>query len=372
MANNLEAAIPKILAMGMMALRENTIMPRLINTDYQGKAAQKGNTIDVVIPSAVPANAVVPGVAAPAGTDLEPTTVPISLNNWFDASFSVTDKELAEVEAGILPMQISEAVKSLANEVDRSILALYKKVYGVAGTPGVTPFLDSTFEATEARKILNRQLCPPQDRRIVLDVEADANATGLSTFQNVNQAGSDSVMRDGNIGRKLGFDWYMNQNVLTHTKGTAASYQVNQASHAVGSKAVTVDTGTGIPAIGDVFTVAGDTQTYVVTGSTGTPNITAIQYEPAAKTAFADDAAITFLDSHVANLAFNRFAFALASRPLLDVDPLSSRMMSMSDPISQLTMRLEVSRLYKQTRWSFDILWGVGCPRPELAVRIAG
>jgi hypothetical protein len=372
MANNLEVAIPKILAMGMMALRENTIMPRLVNTDYQGQAAQKGSTVDVVIPSAVPANPVSPGMTTPAGTAVEPTKVPIPLNNWYEAGFEMTDRDLAEVEAGILPMQISEAVKSLANEVDRSILALYKKVYGVAGVAGTTPFATSTAEAQEARLVLNRQLCPVQDRRMVLDVEADANATGLPAFQSADRAGDTSTIREGVIGRKLGFDWYMSQNVLTHTKGNATGLQVNDAAHVAGSKTVAVDTGTGIPAVGDVFTVAGHTQTYVVTGSTGSPNATSIQFEPAAKVSFPDDAAITFINNHVANLAFNRFAFALASRPLLDVDPLGNRIMSMSDPVSMLTMRLEISRLYKQTRWSFDILWGVGCPRPELAVRVLG
>jgi len=371
MANNLEAVIPKVLAMGMMTLRENTVMPRLVNTDYQGRAAQKGSTIDVVIPSAVSANPVTPGGTAPPGTDLQPTTVPIRLDNWYEASFSITDKELAEIDAGILPMQISEAVKSLANEVDRSILALYKKVYGVAGTAGTTPFATDLQAAQQARLVLNRQLCPPQDRRMVLDVEADANATGLPAFQ-YSASGDTITIKEGVIGRKLGFDWYMSQNVLRHTKGTAAGYQVNQTNHAAGSKTVAVDTGTGIPAIGDIFRVAGHSQTYVVTGWTGSPNITSIQYEPGAKVSFPDDAAITFINSHVANLAFNRFAFALVSRPLLDVDPLGSRVMTMSDPVSQLTMRLEVSRLYKQTRWSFDILWGVACPRPEFAVRVLG
>jgi len=371
MANNLEAVIPKVLAMGMITLRENTIMPRLINTDYQGRAAQRGSTIDIVIPSAVAASPVTPGATAPAGSDLEPTTVPIRLDNWYEAAFTITDKELAEIDAGIVPMQISEAVKALANEVDRSILALYQKVYGVAGTAGVTPFATDLRAAQEARLVLNRQLCPPQDRRMVLDVEADANATGLPAFQ-YSGSGETTTIREGVIGRKLGFDWYMSQNVFRHIKGNATGYQVNQENHPVGSKVVSVDTGTGIPKIGDVFTVAGHSQTYVVTGWTGSPNITSIQYEPGARVSFPDDAAISFIDSHVANLAFNRYAFALVSRPLLDVDPLGSRVMSMSDPVSQLTMRLEVSRLYKQTRWSFDILWGVACPRPELAVRVLG
>ena len=370
MANNLDAVIPRVLAMGMMALRENSIMPRLVNTDYQGLAARKGSTVDVVIPSAVPARPVTPGSTVPSDPDLEPTVVPIRLDHWYEASFSITDKELAEIDAGIMPMQISEAVKALANEVDRSILALYKKVYGVAGTAGVTPFATDLQAAQEARLVLNRQLCPPQDRRMVLDVEADANATGLPAFQ-YSASGETITIKEGVIGRKLGFDWYMSQNVLRHTTGSATGYQVNGA-HPAGVKTVAVDTGTGTPNIGDVFRVAGHSQTYVVTGWSGSPNITSIQFEPAAKVAFPDDAAITFIGDHVANLAFNRYAFALVTRPLLDVDPLGSRVMSMSDPVSQLTMRVEVTRLYKQTRWSFDILWGVGCPRPEFAVRVLG
>jgi hypothetical protein len=46
--------------------------------------------------------------------------------------------------------------------------------------------------------------------------------------------------------------------------------------------------------------------------------------------------------------------------------------MSVTDPESGLSMRLEISRQYKQTVWEFDILWGVALVRPEWAVRLIG
>ena len=49
-----------------------------------------------------------------------------------------------------------------------------------------------------------------------------------------------------------------------------------------------------------------------------------------------------------------------------------SRMMSVSDPETGLSLRLEVTRQYKQTMWEFDILWGVKLVRPELVVAIHG
>lgn len=42
MPNDVSAILPKILARGLMTLRQRVMMPRLVNADYSRLAAQKG------------------------------------------------------------------------------------------------------------------------------------------------------------------------------------------------------------------------------------------------------------------------------------------------------------------------------------------
>jgi hypothetical protein len=60
MANNLQAIMAKILARALMTLREQVVMPRLVNGSYSAEAAEKGNTIDVPVPTAKQAEDVTP------------------------------------------------------------------------------------------------------------------------------------------------------------------------------------------------------------------------------------------------------------------------------------------------------------------------
>ena len=46
--------------------------------------------------------------------------------------------------------------------------------------------------------------------------------------------------------------------------------------------------------------------------------------------------------------------------------------MSNVDPISGLSLRVEVTREFKQTRVSYDILYGGALVRPQLAALILG
>lgn len=379
MANDLSVIMPKIIARGMLVLRELAIMPRFINGDYDLEAAEKGDTIDVIIPTAVSVINVTPAATPPAGADTTPTKVQVALDQWKQNDpFHLTDKDMKEVDRNknFLPGQAGEAIKALANTVNLAIHATYPGIYGYVGTAGTTPFGSSVADATAARRVLNQQLCPRTDRRGVLDFDAEASALELAPFSDADKIGSSDVKIQGEIGRKFGIDWAADDAVVTHTTGAAGTWLVDQADVAVGDTGIHCDGATTTATVGDIFTVAGDSQTYtIVTSGVLDTNDVDITFQPPAKVAWADSAAMTFKASHVVNLTFHRDAFAFATRPLIATAQeyaLGSKIMSIQDPVTGLILRLEVSRQHKRVAWEFDILYGVKLVRPELACRIAG
>ena len=357
--NDLSKVVDKLLAQGLLALRGTCVMPRLVNSDYSNLAAQQGASIDVPIPSAIKAQAVTPGATSQDTGDISPVSATIKLDRWMEAPFYLTDKDLMEANRGVIPMQASEAVKAIANDVNATLLGLGRKFYGMVGTPGTTPF--STVV----------------DRRIVLDPDAEAAALGLSGFADVSKSGDARPIIDGTIGRKYGFDWAMDQQVPTFEASvmTEGALTVNGANEA-GAQVVSLAKATNAAGLkeGDILTIAGDTQTYVVTEAVSLAvGNTAVKIYPGLARPTTGSEAVTVSGSHVMNLAFHRDAIAFATRPLMDsANGLGNLIQSAVDPVSGLSLRLEVSREHKRTRFSYDILYGADVVRRELGCRIAG
>lgn len=376
--NTLINVIPQLLAQGLVTLRENAVMPRLVNADYSAQAANRGSSVDIPIPASISAVPVTPGYVGPDDAGITPGQVTLNLDQWKEAPFFLTDKEMMEVMDGTIPMQAAEAVKALANDVDQYLLGLYTGIYTAVGTAGTTPFATDVTVATSARKFLNNYLAPMTDRRFVFNPDVEANALGLRAFQDVAWTGDARGINEGQIVRKLGFDWHLDQNVKDHTAGTVAtSFAIKTATaHAEGLTTLTTTTGGDADLkVGDILTIAGHDQQYVVTedaGRTGAGDLQ-VKVAPGLKAALTGAEVIKIVGDHSANIAFHRDAIAFANRPLLDsAEGLGSQIMSMQDPVSGLTLRLEVSRQHKRTRWSFDILYGAKLVRPELAVRVLG
>lgn len=422
-SNQLSAVVPKLLAQGLMALRENAIMPRLVNSGYSEMAGEKGSTIEIPVPSSIVAKSVNANSVADDSDPFEVTSIALPLTEWKEASFTLTDKELLEVQSGTIPMAASQAIRALANDVDNYILSLWSKIpYVIVGETAGTPFDPSTYSASDARtkgmsdiaKVmtsLNKSLASPEDRRFVVDPIAYGNLVQMRGFQDMSWSGSLSEIIEGKLSRKLGFDWFLSQNLpKSHTWGAAFTGTTDKAAAVAANTSAGANTVTVTAAghattpeslalkAGDVVRFSNHADLYVVTADVTIAGTTApaavngnvaiypslrkaittahtllVVGNKATSTPFSEVPPVPSGDSVGAKsvcLAFHRDAFAFASRPLASVDMgLGVPSSSAVDPVSGLSLRLEVNREYKRTRFSYDILYGAQLVRPELGCR---
>lgn len=382
MSNTIDARlVNRIYALALKSFRQKTSIVRAISvlSDQMTQASQQYGSVIVPIPFKYPdATDVAAAATPPAGNATTPALAEVTLDNWKESRFHLTDSEVGRISSNLMGMQMEEAIDALARTIVKSILSNYTGIYNAVGTAGTTPFSSSAAIAATARKMLNHEGVPQMGRTLLLDDDAEANAINLAIFQKVNESGSDQTLTDGVIGRRIGFDWQLESLLPSFTRGTLTGSPLVNGAVSIGATTVNIDAGTltGTVVVGDIFTVAGDTQQYVVTANaTAAANaITGMAFSPAAKVAWADNAAVTFVASHaVSGLALQQQAIAFASKPLADaVFEGGSMIRTIPDPHSGLVLTMEVSRQHMRTAVGFSCLWGSKLVRPEAAVRILG
>lgn len=374
---NFDNLIPKIYAMGLLQLRRRTVLPRYcLRKDEDMRAMPMNGILNIPLPSQSEAEDVIPSSQAYNPPSETPKVAPLTLNRWKRSGFTLSDADASAIMSGVMPMLMSSKIDSLARNIDQSIAANYRFAYKFVGTPGVTPFATSTVEAQNARLLLNEEGVPIENRSMILDLNADANASGLQIFQQYLMSGTTETLRTARIGEKIGFQWDHDNYMPRHVRGTLNTSPATSAATAIGATTVTMTAGTltGTVVPGDIFSVAGDTSTYVVESlATAAGNAITVTFFPGARVAWPAGSLVTFRASHNNSFAMHREAIAFGSRPLDDVMfKGGNEIITMPDPESGLTLTMELSRQNKQTLVDFSCFWGTSIARRECLVRIAG
>ena len=385
MANNVTNVMPKILAQGVLATRQNAVYPRLVYRDYQQIAQQKGNVINVPIPSAIAKRSVTPAVAFAANVDSAPTVAQVTLDQWDEAPIYMSDNDTASADPMIVQMQASEAIKSLINGFDQYILSKHTGFYAFAGAAGTTPFNGSLTVAGTARLRLNFNLAPMDGRVAVLNPDAENNLLQNTQILNFDQSGDQGPIIRGTIGTKLGFAWYMNQNndssSGSYTPGTGwvTGFTVSTTTGAAGDSTLQVlnATASGTIKVGDLFQLGTNANhQYVVTAAataSATVGVTLSIKPPLRAAASLGTTLAVVATAYTVNLAFTPLAIAFANRPLQNVFNAGNNIFQAPvDAISGVAVRLELSRQYKQETLSWDSLYGANGIRSEYGCKILG
>lgn len=375
MATNSFLTVNEIAKESVMRLNNTTVMAGLVHRNFENEFANKGDTIQVRKPATFEAKDFTTAIDP---QNIEEDNVLVKLDKIADVSVEVTSKQLSLNIQDFGEQIIQPAMDAIAQKIDTSLMGLYADIPYTFGTAGTTP--DALADIAGVGKILNTNKAPLSNRNLVIDPEAQAALIVLDAIANAEKSGSTQALREANMGRILGFNSYMSQNVKTHTKGTMAKTVGTLVTTAsAGATSIVIeDNGTdgavtGTLKKGDILTIADVAGQYVVTEDAtvdeDTDKITAKIYPALAAAATAK--AVTIVASNVSNLGFHKNAFALVTRPqALPLGGAEGYIANYNGLPVRVTMGYTMSS--KINTISFDILYGVKTLTPELASRLLG
>lgn len=371
-----------------------------VNRNYDSKFGVEGAKIGYVVNVRKPVRYLGRTGQAAAVEAIQETTVPITLNKQFGVDLEVSSADLRLSIDDFSSRILGPAVSRIAHEVDRDGMKEYINIYNAVGTPATVPNVLTTYLAASP-KLDDAGASRGDDRWMVISSLMEVTIVGaLTTLFHESAQISRQYVR-GRMGRAIGYEWVMDQNVQTHTVGAYAGTPLVNGASQTGASLITDGWSSGASALnkGDVFTVAdvysvrphtrdstGVLQQFVVTAdisdTTGdmtipiSPSITVSGPYQTVSASPANNAAITVLGATGAvspqGLAYCKDAFAVATADLPVPDGVDMGGLA-SDP--QLGFSVRFIRDYNiqtdQLITRLDILYGWATLRPELAVRIA-
>ena len=382
MANSLEDVVPQLLAQSLLSLRSMVRMPSMVSMDYGSEfAARRGSVVEIpvaglgTVTDAQPSNQF-----RQAPDDSLGDTVQIALDRWKESSFFMTDRDMDQVAEGYMPQRAKNAVISLSEYVNSDILEVISaQSSGVIGAIGTDAFTGANADADpiKPKTTLDLAKAPPGMRYIVLHPNEVAKVLQQRWAQDASWRASPDNLRDGSVGMNFGVAWQEDQQVISAPDG-AVLLKTAQDGRTTARSTLEVD-GAGMTSlrIGQKFHLTRvTTRIYTITSVAGSGNDRTIGVTPAFNANGGDNDALVF--AKTVNPVFNKSSVAFVNRPLMHVDHPGTVMESTTDmgdgenPGSGLSLRLEVQRQEKQTKWSFDILYGIQVVRPEIVYSFLG
>ena len=227
-----------------------------INRQYDDRFANKGAKIGETLQIRKPNKYIVrPGRVMDVQDTVNTTTaLTVATQRGVDLDFTQVDLTM-KIE-DFAETHLEPAISVLAANVEFEVMnGLYKTVQNEVGTQG-SP-VNSLKTILNAGRKLDESLAPYNDRCITMNTQTRVNMVDAMKGLFNDQSAVAKQFRSGMIGKNvLGFDWFQNTLLPTHTRGSAnANYVVNGAGQTGSS--LTVGTGTGTLLTGDVFTIAG-------------------------------------------------------------------------------------------------------------------
>jgi hypothetical protein len=392
-------------------LENNLVLAKMVNRQYDSSFG-KNNAGQ---PSGVTINVRKPHrYIGRTGQQVQPEgikdrLVPMTINTQFGVDLEITSAEEALDLWNFGEQVLEPAVATIANKIDYDGLqAAYLDVPMFVGTPGVTPTDLGTY--IDAGVLLTNEAVPRgRMRHAVLSAQMEGTLVNqLKALQN-NPSKISSQFDTAEIGRIVGLNFNVDQNVATHTVGPLGGTPLVNGADQIGSSLIT-DGWTAAAALrlrkGDVITiddvlmvnpmsrqaVVGQKRMFVVTADVSSdasgnatipiyPEIITSGAYQTVNAAPANNAPIQIFghaSSHASKLTTQGLAFHQDFITLAMVDLMIPRGVHMAKRAQSAKLNLAIRMIqyydgnFDKMITRLDVLYGWKVLRPEMAVRVLG
>lgn len=383
MSTTLTNLIPELYEALDVVSRELVGLIPAVTLDPLAERAAVNQTVRSFVAPASTAGDITPGVTPPDDGNQTIGNVTLSITKARRVPFRWTGEQERSVAAGhgasaIRAAQLQQAIRTLVNEMEADLAALYVNASRQHGVGTTVPFgtAGDYTDASLSRKILVDNGAPNADLQLVLNTGAGANIRGKQA--QAQMAGDISLQRQGVLFDINGMAIRESAQIKTHTKGTGASATTNAAGYAVGATTITLaSAGTGTIVAGDTITFANHADKYVVV--TGDADVsgggTLVLAAPGLRVALPASAqAITVDATGPRNMAFHRSAIILAQRlpALPEGGDVARDRTTVVDPRSGIALEVAMYPQYRQMQYEVSAAWGVKVVKTEHVALLAG
>ncbi len=295
-ANDNDAFIPEIWAQeGLVILEESMVAANLVHRDFQDEIKDFGDVVNTRRPGTFKIKRKKDGTPL-TQQDANAQNVRVPLDQWFYASFTIKDGEASKSFQELVNVYLLPAMQDIARGVDRAVLG---RIHAFLGNPadrvgrlGKLSNANAKQYVLEARERLNVNRAYQTNRNLILSPNSDTALLNTDTFTKANERGDGgSALETALLGRILGFDTYMGQNVNFLSGGADTDDAlIITGALAAGSGGSQSCSGGATVTVGEFLVVDGNDQPTYITAETGTP-ATAVTLNEANKYATAGSAA---------------------------------------------------------------------------------
>lgn len=247
-------------------------MANLVHRDFEMEVANYGDVVNTRRPGTFKAYRKTDADSITL-QDANAANVQVPLDQHFYISFTIKDGEASKSFQDLVQVYLLPGMQGVARGVDRAIAGQTHRFLGscVGKLAGLTGSTAKDY-LLETREKLNVQLAYPEGRRLVVGPAAETALLKTEMFLKANERGDGgNALREAALGRVLGFDTYMAQNMPGVFTGLDTYVKAVNGDHAVGVTNVVLEATGNTPTEGEFITIAGEMQPHwLTTGSNDT------------------------------------------------------------------------------------------------------